>query len=63
MIAAQASLLCLDRFDHLFVEVKRKYGGRTFTEEMMARVQDDSDSAEKRLVDVRRKMRTETGPK
>lgn len=63
VIAAEASLLCLDRVDHLFVEVKRKYGGRTFTEEMVARVQDDSDSAEKRLVDVRRKMRTGADPK
>ncbi|MFF0064193.1 hypothetical protein ACFYRC_22075 [Streptomyces sp. NPDC005279] len=63
VIAAEASLLCMDRVDHLFVEVKRKYGGRTFTEEMMARVQDDSDSAEKRLVDARRKMRTGADPK
>ncbi|MEU6573985.1 hypothetical protein [Streptomyces sp. NPDC046805] len=59
LIAAQASLLCLDRVDHLFVEVKKKYGGRTFTEEMMARVELDSDSAEKKLVDVRRVMRTD----
>ncbi|MGW3497982.1 hypothetical protein [Streptomyces sp. NPDC001020] len=59
-IAAQAALLCLDRVDHLFIEVKKKYGGRTFTEEMMARVQADSDNAEKRLVDVRRKMRSAT---
>ncbi|MFG2477349.1 hypothetical protein [Streptomyces fagopyri] len=59
-IAAQAVILCLDRVDHLFLEVKKKYGGRTFTEEMLTRVQVDFDSAEKALVDVRRKMQTRT---
>ncbi|WP_382465490.1 hypothetical protein ACFIN9_18780 [Streptomyces noursei] len=59
LIAAQAAFLCLDRVDHLFVEVKKRYGGRTFTEEMMARVEMDSDGAEKKLVDVRRMMRTD----
>ena len=57
LVEAQATLPCLDRIDRLFVEVKRKYGGRTFTEEMMARMDADSDSAEKALVDMRRRKK------
>ncbi|MYU11777.1 hypothetical protein GTZ78_13990 [Streptomyces sp. SID8361] len=52
--AAQAAIICLDRVERLFVEVRKKYGGRTFTEEMLQRVEVDSDNAEKALVDVRR---------
>ncbi|MCX4621434.1 hypothetical protein [Streptomyces albogriseolus] len=54
--AAQASIICLDRVDRLFVEVRKKYRGRTFTEEMLQRVELDSDNAEKALVDVRREI-------
>lgn len=59
-IRAQAALVSLDRVDRLFIEVKKKYGGRTFTEEMIRRTESDSDIAEKDLVDVRRRLRRPT---
>ncbi|MFK0122426.1 hypothetical protein ACIQSP_03835 [Streptomyces nigra] len=59
--AVQATIICLDRVDRLFVEVRRKYQGRTFTEEMLQRVELDSDNAEKALVDVRREIARRQG--
>ena len=57
IIYCQAALLSLDRLDQLFVGVRKKYHGRTFTEEMLARSSQDFDQAEKQLVDIRRKLR------
>ena len=54
LIYCQAALRCLDRLDRLFLGVRRKYHGRTFTEEMFARSSQDFDEAEKQLVDIRR---------
>jgi hypothetical protein len=56
IIYCQATLLSLDRLDRLFVGVRKKYHGRTFTEEMLARSSQDFDQAEKKLVDIRRKL-------
>lgn len=58
IICCQAVLLSLDRLDRLFVGVRKKYRGRTFTEEMFARSSHDRDEAEKQLVDIRRKLRS-----
>jgi hypothetical protein len=56
IIYCQAALLSLDRLDRLFVGVRKKYHGRTFTQEMLARSSQDFDQAEKQLVDIRRKL-------
>jgi hypothetical protein len=56
IIICQAALLSLDRLDRLFAGVRKKYQGRTFTEEMFARNSQDRDEAEKQLVDIRRKL-------
>ena len=43
IIYCQATLLSLDRLDRLFVGVRKKYHGRTFTQEMLARSSQDFD--------------------
>ena len=61
VVYCQAILLSLDRLEHLFGGVSKKYRGRTFTEETFARSSEDYDEAEKQLVDIRRKRREELG--
>lgn len=51
VIQVNAALLSLDRLENLFKEVRRRYHGKTFTEEMMARTMKDTDDAERRLAE------------
>ncbi|MFE3641887.1 hypothetical protein ACFXOM_12905 [Streptomyces sp. NPDC059169] len=55
--SAQASLVSLDRLDRLFAGIGRRSKGRTFTEEMMRRVEGDTLQAQKDLVDLRHAKR------
>jgi hypothetical protein len=48
-IRARAVLLSLDRLDQLFTGVRKRYHGRTFTEEMIARTSGDVDQAKRDL--------------
>jgi hypothetical protein len=51
VIQANAALLSLDRLEHLFKEIRRRFHGNTFTEEMIARTMKDTDDAERQLAE------------
>ena len=57
LVSVQAALISLERLDRLLGSTKRKYGGRTFTDEYTRRYDVDRDEAEKQLIDLRRRLK------
>jgi len=51
VIQANAALLSLNRLEHLFKEIRRRFHGNTFTQEMIARTMKDTDDAERQLTE------------
>ena len=54
IVYCEAALLSFDRLDHLFVGVRKRYRGHTFTEEISLRKAQDCTEAAERFADISR---------